>query len=300
MKTSNATYLVKKGISSVWKNWFMSLSSFSILTISLLMVSCMVLLMMNVNIVMGNIEDTNEITIYLEEDVTAQQIDHINSVLSSNDNLTDIRHYSKEDALEDFRADMAEYADLLDYLDDNPMPETFLVRVTELEKIRPIVDAIGTIDGVEKVKAPYDFASVLVNIRHTFTFIGIIILAALIFVSIVVVSSTIRISVHSRRNEINIMKYVGATNTFVKVPFFVEGMFVGVLAGVAGWALTWLIYENVNNLFSADLTVWSMFGFTGLIPFDSIIWPLLGINCIAGATLAAIGTVYCTGRYVKV
>ncbi len=300
MKTSNATYLIRKGISSVWKNWFMSLSSFTILTISLVMVSCMVLLMMNVNIIMSNIEDTNEITIYLEDDVTDQQIEHINSVLSSNDNLTDIRHYTKEDALSDFREDMAEYADLLDYLDDNPMPETFLVRVTELSKIRPIVDAIGTIDGVEKVKAPYDFASVLVNIRRTFTFIGIGVFAALVFVSIIVVSSTIRISVYSRRNEINIMKYVGATNTFVKVPFFVEGMFVGVLAGVAGWGLTWLIYANVYSLFSTDLTVWSMFGFSGLIPFSDIMWYLLGINCVAGAILAAIGTVICTDKYVKV
>ena len=300
MKTSNATYLVKKGVSSVWKNFFMSFASFTILAVSLLMVSCMVLLMMNVNIVMGNIEDTNEITIYLKENVTAQQVDHINSVLSSNDNLTDIRYYSKEDALEDFREDMAEYAELLDYLDDNPMPETFLVRVTELSKIRPIVDAITTIDGVEKVKAPYDFASVLVNIRRTFSIIGSAVLIVLVAVSVVVVSSTIRMSVHARRNELNIMKYVGATNSFVRVPFFVEGMFIGIIAGAASWGLTWIVYDSVFSLFSADLTVWSMFGIVGLIPFSDIIWPLLIINCIAGALLGAIGTVICTGKYLKV
>ncbi len=300
MKTSNATYLIKKGVTSVWKNFFMSFASFTILTVSLLLVSSMVLLLMNVNIIMGNIEDTNEITIYLEEDVTAQQIDHINAVLTNNDNLTDVRYYSKDQALDDFREDMAEYADLLDYLEDNPMPETFLVRVTELSKIRPIVEAIGTIDGVEKVKAPYDFASVLVNIRQTFSVIGIAVLAGLVMVSVVVVSSTIRLSVYSRRNELNIMKYVGATNAFVRVPFFVEGMFIGILAGAAAWGLTWAVYNSVYKLFTADLTIWSMFGFVGLIPYESIMWTVLIINCAAGALLGAIGTVICTGKYLKV
>ena len=300
MRTSNVTYLVKKGISSIWKNFLMSFASFCILMVSLLLVSCAVLLMMNVNKIMSNIEDTNEITIYLKEDISDKQVEHIKSVLEKNQDITDVKYYSKEQALDDFRDNMAEYSELLDYLDKNPMPETFLVRVKNLSKIRHVVNTVNDIEGVEQTKAPYDFASVLVQIRNTFTLIGGAVLIALVVVSIVIVSNSIRTSVFARRNEISIMRYVGATSGFIKAPFFVEGMFIGILAGAAAWGLTWLIYDSVFALFSADLTVWQMFGFYGLTPFGDIMWYVLAVNCAAGALLGAVGTVFSTGKYLKV
>jgi len=289
MRTSNVTYLVKKGISSIWKNFLMSFASFCILMVSLLLVSCAVLLMMNVNKIMSNIEDTNEITIYLKEDISDKQVEHIKSVLEKNQDITDVKYYSKE-----------QYSELLDYLDKNPMPETFLVRVKDLSKIRHVVNTVNDIEGVEQTKAPYDFASVLVQIRNTFTLIGGAVLIALVVVSIVIVSNSIRTSVFARRNEISIMRYVGATSGFIKAPFFVEGMFIGILAGAAAWGLTWLIYDSVFALFSADLTVWQMFGFYGLTPFGDIMWYVLAVNCAAGALLGAVGTVFSTGKYLKV
>lgn len=300
MRTSNVTYLVKKGISSIWKNFLMSFASFCILMVSLLLVSCAVLLMMNVNKIMSNIEDTNEITIYLKEDISDKQVEHIKSVLEKNQDITDVKYYSKEQALDDFRDNMAEYSELLDYLDKNPMPETFLVRVKDLSKIRHVVNTVNDIEGVEQTKAPYDFASVLIQIRNTFTLIGCAVLIALVVVSIVIVSNSIRTSVFARRNEISIMRYVGATSGFIKAPFFVEGMFIGILAGAAAWGLTWLIYDSVFALFSADLTVWQMFGFYGLTPFGDIMWYVLAVNCAAGALLGAVGTVFSTGKYLKV
>ena len=300
MRTSNVTYLVKKGISSIWKNFLMSFASFCILMVSLLLVSCAVLLMMNVNKIMSNIEDTNEITIYLKEEISDKQVEHIKSVLEKNQDITDVKYYSKEQALDDFRDNMAEYSELLDYLDKNPMPETFLVRVKDLSKIRHVVNTVNDIEGVEQTKAPYDFASVLVQIRNTFTLIGGAVLVALVVVSIVIVSNSIRTSVFARRNEISIMRYVGATSGFIKAPFFVEGMFIGILAGAAAWGLTWLIYDSVFALFSADLTVWQMFGFYGLTPFGDIMWYVLAVNCAAGALLGAVGTVFSTGKYLKV
>lgn len=235
MRTSNVTYLVKKGISSVWKNLLMSFASFSILMVSLLLVGCSVLLMMNVNTIMKNIEDTNEIAIYLNEGVTQKQTEHIRSVLEKNDNISEITYRSKEEGLEDFRQKMGKFSELLDYLDENPMPETFLVRVGDITKIRQAVTEISSVEGVEKVQAPYDFASALIEIRNTFSIIAGAVLLALIIVSIVIVSNTIRTSVFARRNEISIMRYVGATSAFIKTPFFVEGMFIGILAGAAAW-----------------------------------------------------------------
>ncbi len=300
MRASNVNYLIKKGLSSVWRNFLMSFASFSILLVSLLQVTITVLLMMNVNIVMTNIEDTNEITIYVKEDASDDQISHINDVLRGNPNLADVQFYSKEQALEDFRKDMGEYSELINYLEENPMPETFLARVTELSEIRATVMAVQGIEGVEQVKAPYDFANALVNIKNAFSIITVGMLLTLIVVSVVVVSNTIRTSVFARRTEITIMKYVGATNGFIKLPFFVEGCFVGLMAGAASWGLTWFIYDAVYSLFTDNLTLWEMFGFFDLIPFGSVMWIVLGASCLVGALLGAVGTMISMGKYLKV
>lgn len=301
MRTSNFNYLVKKGISSVWKNFVMSFASFCILLVSLLQVSVTVLFMININIVMKNIENTNEITIYIEKGATKEQTDHIRDVLEKDDNLTDVVYQSAEEALEAFKESMGEAAELVNYLEENPMPETFLVRVNDLTKIKYSVDVISSIEGVEQVKAPYDFAAALINIRNTFSIIIIAMLATLVAVSIVIVSNTIRTSVFARREEISIMKYVGATNGFIKLPFFVEGMFIGILAGGAAFGLTWFIYNSVFSLFSAEnFSLWEMFGFFNLIPFDDILWIVLAVNCLAGALLGAVGTTVSMGKYLKV
>lgn len=300
MKSNNVTYLIKRGISSVWKNFVMSFACFCVLAVSLLLVSCTIIMMMNANIIMGNIEDTNEITIFLDEDVTQAQIDHIGDVLNNNQNLTDIRYYPKEQALEDFREELGDKAGLLDYLEDNPMPETYRVRVNDITKIRSTVSAIESIEGVEQVKAPDEFARALVNIRNTFSVILLCLLAAMIAVSIIIVTNSIKSSVFTRRNEISIMKYVGATNSFIKWPFFVEGTFIGILAGVAAWGGTWAICDSVYSLFTAEISLWTMFGFYGMIPFGGIMWIVLAANCAAGALLGALGTVISTNKYLRV
>lgn len=299
MRTSNVSYLVKKGVSSIWKNFIMSFASFSIMLVSLLQVSCAILLMLNINIIMGSIEDTNQIVVYAKDNVTDAQLEHIGDVLRSNANLTDVRYYSKEEALEDFKKDMAEYANLLQYLEENPMPETYLARVVDISSIRATAAAVGGIEGVEQIKVPYEFAESLVNIRSTFTVIIGAVLLTLIVVSIVIVSNTIRTSVFSRRSEITIMKYVGATNGFIKLPFFVEGCFVGVLAGAAAWGLTWFVYDSIYKLLVENVTLWEMFGFFNMIPFGNVCWIVLAANCIAGALMGAAGTMISMGKYLK-
>lgn len=308
MRSNNVSYLVKKGVSSVWKNFVMSFASFSILLVSLLQVSVVVLFIMNANIIMGNIEDTNQIAIFVEdnENETKEQhekkVEHIRDALTANESLTDVKYVSKEEAAEKWSQSMSgEYGDLINMVPGgNPMPETFTARVIDVKTIRFIVTEIKSIEGVEQVNAPYDFANALVNIRDAFTVIIFAMLGILIIVSIVVISNTIRTSVFARRNEISIMKYVGATNGFIKLPFFVEGCFVGILAGAASWGLSCFIYNSVFSLFTDNITLWQMFGFFNLIPLDSIRWILLLANCAAGALLGAAGTLISMNKYLKV
>ncbi len=308
MRSNNVTYLIKKGVSSVWKNFIMSFASFSILLVSLLQVSVTVLLILNVNIIMSNIEDTNQVAVFVEdsesesEEQHQKKVEHIREALTNNEDLTDVNYISKEDAAKKWSQAMSgPSADLINMVPGgNPMPETFTVRVKNIENIRATVAAVQNIEGVEQVNAPYDFANSLVNIKKTFSLIVFAMLAVLIIVSIVVVSNTIRTSVFARRNEISIMKYVGATNGFIKLPFFVEGCFVGILAGAASWGLTWFIYNSVYSLFTENVTAWQMLGFSNLIPFENLRLPLLLANCVVGAMLGAAGTVISMNRYLKV
>ena len=300
MRMSNFSYLVKRGVGSVFRNGMMSIASFSVLLVSLLLMGLGVLVAMDLNIVLSNIEERNEISVYVYGDVSDDVLNHITDALNANPNRLGVVFYSKEDAWADKQDEMPEMAELFEYLPENPMPHTFRVTVKDISRISETAEEFRTIEGVEKVTAPYDFASALVDIRNTLSVIAAAILVAMIFTSIIIVYNAIRSSVFARKKEINIMKVVGATNAFVKIPFFIEGMFIGVAAGAASWFVTKVTYEALIRLFEGDITIWRIFGLVNIVQFDDVMWYLLAANCILGAFLGAVGTIISTGKYVKV
>lgn len=304
MKISNFGYLVKRGIGSVFRNALMSIASFCVMLISLLLVGMTVLVSMDISVILSNIEEKNEIDVFVYGDVEETVLNHISDSISVNLNTQNVIFYSKSDAWKDEKDkmmdDKPELVKLFEYLPDNPMPHTFKVTVKDISLIAQTADEFRTIDGVEEVTAPYDFSSALVSIRSTLSVIAAALLVIMIVTSVIVVYNSIRSSVFIRKKEINIMKVVGATNSFVKIPFFIEGLFIGILSGVASWGLTKVIYDAVVQLFRDDITIWNIFGLGNLIQFDSITWYVLAANCILGALLGAIGTIISTGKYVKV
>ena len=297
---SNFSYLVKRGVGSVFRNAMMSIASFSVLLVSLLLMGLGVLVAMDLNIVLSNIEEKNEIDVYVYGDVSDDVLNHITDALNANPNRLGVVFYSKEEAWADKQNEMPEMAELFEYLPENPMPHTFRVTVKDISLISETAEEFRTIEGVEKVSAPYDFASALVDIRNTLSIIAAAILAAMIVTSIIIIYNAIRSSVCARKKEINIMKVVGATNAFVKIPFFIEGMFIGIAAGAASWFVTKVTYEALIQLFEGDITIWRIFGLVNIIQFNDVMWYLLAANCLLGAFLGAIGTIISTGKYVKV
>lgn len=300
MRMSNFSYLVKKGIGSVFKNAMMSVASFCVLLVSLILVGLASLIAMDLGIVLSNIEGKNEIQVYVYGDVEQTVLTHITDAINANSNTDSMIFYSREEAWEDEKEKRPELAELFEYLPENPMPHTFRVTVKDISLISQTTEEFSTIDGVEKVSAPYDFASALVNIRTTLTVIGGAILAVMIVTSVIIIYNSIRSSVYSRKKELNIMRVVGATNSFVKIPFFIEGMVIGIVAGAVSWIVTKVTYEAIVELFKENITVWQIFGLNGLIPFESVTWWVLAANCLLGALLGAIGTVMSTAKYLKV
>lgn len=300
MKTSNLSYLVKQGVVSVWHNRMMSFASFCIMMVSLLLLGLSTLVAIDINVVIGNIEERNEVLVYVPGDTEQTALNHIEDVIKTNDNVSAVVFYSADEAWADQKAEMSDYAELFDYLSENPMPHTFKVTVADLTRMSTTVEQFQTIDGIESVTAPYDYATFLVSMRTTLGFIGGAVLIALVVVCLVIVYNSTRTSVFARRKEISIMKYVGATNSFIKIPFFIEGMFIGILAGIASWGLTKLAYEAIVTFFSDDVTIWQVLGLVNIIPFDSVTWIVLGLNCLAGALLGALGTIFSMGKHLRV
>ena len=306
MRMSNFNYLVKRGIGSVFRNAMMSIASFFVLLVSLLLIGLSVLVAMDLNVVVASIEEKNEVDVFVYGDVETSVLNHISDALSNNPNVKPggVIFYSKDEAFEDEKKKMEEQGDefgeLFEYLPENPYPHTFKVTVQDISHISETADEFRTIEGVEKVTASQDFASALVNIRSTLTVIASAILIGLIVTSIIIIYNSIRSSVFARAKEINIMKVVGATNSFVKIPFFIEGMFIGVAAGAASWAITKVVYDALIQLFRDDFTIWQIFGLAEMVKFDDVMWYMLAANCILGALLGAIGTIMSTGKYVKV
>lgn len=299
MRGSNFSYLFKQGIVSVWHNRMMSFASFCIIMVSLLLISLAALIAADINVVIGSVEDKNEVLVYVD-DANEEQLIIIEEKIKGNPYTERVVFYSKEEAFEAQKEKLHEYAELMDALKENPMPDTFRVTLNDISKIKEAKRAFESIDGVDEVSAPYDFASVLVSLRSTLSIIAGAMLIALMIVSIVIVYNSSRTSVFARRKEIGIMKSVGATNAFIKFPFFIEGMFIGVVAGGVSWLLTKMAYEALVSFFAGDLTIWQVLGLANVIQFSDVMWYVLGFNCIAGALLSAIGTVFSMGKHLKV
>ncbi len=299
MKISSMNYLFKQGMKNIWTNRIMSVASFCVLMVSLLLVGFMMLFIANINQFVGGIENKNEVVIFLE-DVSDSQIAAMQNTLNDMDNVSSVVFYSKEEALEDMKASMENADDLFGYVEDNPLPDAFRIRIADIEKISGTLMEINKMDGIDSIKSPTDFINILTGLKSFIGIISAVVLAALIVVSLVIISNASRASVDIRKREIAIMKLVGATNTFIKVPFFVEGMFIGILAGIAAAAVTAVGYSELVKMLSQDMTLWSIMSINGFIPLKSVIWQLSAGYIIVGTVIGALGTVMSTRKYLKV
>ena len=301
MKISSMKYLFGKGVKNVWTNRIMTFASFCVILVSLLLVGSMMLFTANVNRFISGIESKNEIVVYLNDGVTDETVSQMETDIKKLDNVAEVVFYSKEQAFEDYKKSMENAEEIFESIgDESPLPDAFKVRVKDISKMTSTIAQINKMQNIYKVSAPNDFADLLIGIKSTVGMISTAVVAALGIVCLVIISNATRASVFARRKEINIMKYVGATNTFIRIPFFVEGMVTGMLAGVAAAGLTWFGYEKFIEALSKQMTLWKAFGIDEFIPFDSVAVKVVLGYVGAGALLGAIGTVISTRKHLKV
>lgn len=286
----------------MWTNRIMSVASFCILLVSLLLIGFTLLSVENINQFVGGVENKNEVVIFLEDDADEITVRSMENTLNGMSNVSSVTFYSKDEALADMQSSMENADELFKYVDGdrNPLPDAFRIRVADIESISGTLMEINRLNGIDSIKSPTDFINILTGLKQFISVIFLFILSALVLVSLVIISNAARASVDIRKREISIMKLVGATNTFIKVPFFVEGMLIGVLAGVAAAAVTGIGYGELIKVLSQDMTIWTIMSVNGFIPVENIIWKLTAGYIAAGAVISAAGTVMSTRKYLKV
>lgn len=296
-------YLFGQGMKNIWTNRIMSVASFCILSVSLLLIGFTMLFTANINRFVSGVENKNEVVIFLDEDVDSTMASAMENTIRNIHNVESVTFYSKDEALEDMKKSMeSDNADqLFSYVgEDNPLPDAFRIRIADIEEISPTLMDINRLDGIDSIKSPTDFINILTGLKRFIGIVSAVILLALILVSLVIISNAARASVDIRKREIAIMKLVGATNTFIKVPFFVEGMFLGALAGIFASAVTCIGYSELVKVLSQDMTIWSIMSVNGFIPVSEFVVKLVIGYAAAGMIISAFGTVMSTRKYLKV
>ena len=255
----------------------MSVASIGVIISCLFIVGVCGLLAANINSFAKFLGDQNEVVAYLYDDASEEQVNHISEFLKGNENVASYDYISKEEALQEQMGYLGEYGDLLESYtgENNPLPASFRIKVKDLTKIQITSDQLSQLGGVA-------------------------VLAILVFVSIVVISNTIRLTVFARRKEINIMKFVGATNGFIRLPFIVEGVIIGTIGAVITFGVLSGGYYYLLTYMAANATGWLAMVSGVLIPYADIWWIMLVAFLGFGWFIGAVGSAISMKRYLKV
>ena len=277
----------------------MAFASFCVLLVSLLLVGISVLFYININSIIGGIEDKNEVIVYLMEGTTEERVTEIGETLQKMPNVGAVSLYTREQAFEDLKNKMSDYTEVFDSLgNENPLPDAYRIRVSDISIMDETLRSAEQIPDVEYVSSPDSFVELLTETRRVVTIVASAIIIAMLIVSMVIISNTTRASVFSRRREISIMQSVGATKAFIRFPFFIEGMINGFMAGVFATLLTWFSYDSLVNLLSR-FDVLSTIGLGNVIPYNKISVIVMLSYIIAGALIGAVGSVLSTRVHLK-
>lgn len=293
MKGSSLKYLTREGFRSIWINKLMSLASVAVLMACLVIIGLGAMIFFNINSLLDNIENQNVIMVFAENSATDEEVSVIGNTIKALDNVEDCVFVPKEDAFNEQLQKMGDDAALLDGLDENPLPDGFKVVVRDLTQFDKTVKQLKAIKGVQRVRENGDVADKLVNIRKAVTMISLGLVTLLFIVSLFIISNTIRITMFSRKLEISIMKAVGATNWFIRWPFMVEGINLGVISCIVSFAVLCGIYKGIEYICSGLIASFK------LVNFFDYAWYILALFAIIGVFTGSVGSLISMRKYLK-
>lgn len=297
MTGSSFRYLFKEGFRNTWSNRMMSIASICVLMSCLVLIGCASMIFLNIESLLGRIEEENVVMVYIKDDTSDADITAMGNSLKGIDNVKDVEFVPKEDAWAEQLATMdeAQAKFFTEISSDIPLPDAYKVTVDDLTYFDQTVNQIEKLDHIDTIRENKDLAEKLVTIRHGVEVISIVIVAVLLAISVFIISNTIKLTVYSRRLEISIMKSVGATNSFVRLPFVVEGMILGIISGVISLGLVWAFYEFAIHQFSDLLNSLQL----DALNFADFALPMLGIFVAIGIVTGVGGALISMSRYLN-
>ena len=289
-------YTIKQALLQVFRNRNMSLASIFAITAMLLILSIFLILIININNAAKGIQGNyDSIEIFMEDSADEDAAEAIIADIKTKDGVEDAYYKDKDEAMKEFKVRWGDNAYLLDSLDKNPLPNSVIVTISDLEKADSIAQQCATYEGVEDIQYYKDTVDKLLKATTFIQRTAFILIIFLVVVSVIVVSNTIKLTVFNRAEEISIMKYVGATNWFIRGPFLVEGITIGIFSSAIALALSGLLYTKlVDALGEQVFTLLNM----PMVPLNFLMYNFLWIFMALGVSIGACGSMISMRRFL--
>lgn len=287
---------IRDAFKSVVRNFSLSFASIMCTTITLILVAVAIVCACNIDNATKVIEDELTIVIYLKKDVTDEQIQNVKDDLNSQRNVSEVVYKSKDE----WKMEMSKYDDafktVLDYLDENPLLNSFVVKVKDVKKLSDTSEYIKSIDGVDTVKYGEGMVETVISVFDVVQKVVIVIVIALVLVTGFLISNTIKLTIFSRRNEIEIMRLVGASNIAIKLPFLFEGFIIGIIGAIIPVCITIygyvILYSRLHGKLFSNLIM--------LIKPYNFVFAVSGILVAIGALVGMYGSIKAVRKYLKI
>jgi cell division transport system permease protein len=295
MKVRTLEYFIREAFSSLKHNGLMSIASVSTVALSLLILGMFLIMVLNLNHMASTLESQVQISVYLQDGLNDRDTREIGTRITKIPGVVQVNFVSKDQALTRFKQRLGEQQGILTVLGDtNPLPDAFEVKVDKPENVKPVAQAAGKLKGVENARFGQEIIEQLFALTRMIRLFGLALIVFLALAALFIISNTIRITVFARRKEIGIMKYVGATDAFIRWPFLIEGM----ILGSAGALIAVFLLIEAYTVLTAQ--IYQKLLFLPLIPKYPFLTYVSILLVIAGTVIGALGSTISLRRFMKV
>ena len=289
---------IREGFSSLRRHPFVTVASITTILLMLIILSVFFVFSANARVIMKKLGQQPPIEVYMKLDVAEDQLAMAEQLIREDTRIIEIVRRSPEENYYSFKANLGDSQSILDEFDyNNYLPYTFSVRISDPSLADEVVSRLQTLPGVSKVSSESRVMRVLESVGH-YVNIGTAAASVLLFViALFIISTMVRLSVYSRSNEIEIMKFVGATNEYIRMPYIIEGGIIGFISAICAWAVTVVLYKVLYTNMMSNVDVSS---FYAMLPTRAIMWWVLGLTLVTGILIGGIGSGISVRKYIKV
>lgn len=285
----------KDAFKGIFKNSIMSIASICILSACMLIMGSALLLIANLNAFVIQMQQQNEVVIFIEETATQEQITELGTQLENMQNISGITFVTKQEALEEYKSMFKDQSALFVNLEqNNPLRDSYHIKIADLELYSQTISEIEGMDHVGYIRGSSTLVNSLVSLRKSISLIGMWISIVLLCVSLFIISNTVRMAMFSRRTEINIMKYVGATDAFIRAPFVIEGLIIGLISCGLSFGIQWYVYTDLLRPLLEQLALFDT------LAFESIWTYLLAAFALFSILMGVMGSILPMRKHLHV